>query len=283
MKKKRSLNYFKKRSILRISKYYREWTSHDRVLPNFIIIGVQKGGTSSLYRYLLQHPNVVPGYKKEVKFFDGKYQKGLDWYRYNFPFTSQMTDTGAQTGEASPSYIFHPLVPQRIKEDLPNVKLVLLLRDPVERAYSHYQGNLRKGQEKLSFPEAIEQEESRLEGEKESIIADQEYPMYKYLVYSYQARGIYIEQIKNWLKSFPCEQMLILRSEDLFSNPQKVYTRVLAYLGLHDCKLDNYDIFNYGRYEMMEPQTEKKLREYFNPFNQELHEFLGINFGWETS
>ena len=283
MKNKRTLNYYKKRSILRISKYYREWTSHDRVLPNFIIIGVQKGGTSSLYKYLMQHPNVVPGYKKEVKFFDGKYQKGLDWYRYNFPFNSQMSDSGAQTGEASPSYIFHPLVPQRIKESIPNVKLVLLLRDPVVRAYSHYQGNFRKGQEKLSFQEAIEQEESRLGGEKESIIADQEYPMYKYLVYSYRARGIYIEQIKNWLKSFPREQMLILRSEDLFSNPQKVYTRVLAYLGLPDWKLDKYDIFNYGHYEGMEPQTEKKLREYFNPHNQELYEFLGVNFDWAIS
>ena len=282
MNKKKSLSHLKRRSILWISKYYRELTSPDRVLPNYIIIGVQKGGTSSLYKYLLQHPNVVPGYKKEVKFFDGRHHKGLDWYRYNFPFKTQMSDPAAQTGEASPSYVFHPLVPQRIREALPNVKLVLLLRDPVTRAYSHYQGNLRKGQEKLSFKEAIEQEESRLEGEKESIIADQHYPMYKYLVYSYLARGIYIEQVRNWLKSFPREQILIQRSEDLFHNPQNVYARVLTFLGLPDWKLDNYDIFNYGRYALMDPQTEKRLREYFKPYNQELYEYLGFDFGWET-
>lgn len=265
-----------------MSKYYRELTSQDRVLPNFIIIGVQKGGTSSLYSYLLQHPNVVPGYKKEVKFFDGNHHKGLDWYRYNFPLKSEMSDPTKQTGEASPSYVFHPLVPQRIKKALPDVKLILLLRDPVARAYSHFQGNLRKGQENLSFNEAIDQEYSRLKGERESIIADQHYPMYKYLVYSYLARGIYIDQIRNWLESFSLEQILILRSEGLFLNPQNVYARVLEFLGLADYQLDHYDVYNYGRYDLMDPETERKLREYFNPYNQELSEFLGVDFGWKT-
>lgn len=280
MKNKKSLSYLKKRSTLWVSRQYRGLTARERVLPNFIIIGVQKGGTSSLFNYLLQNPNILPGYKKEVKFFDGNHHKGLDWYRYNFPLMTQMEEPLVQTGEASPSYVFHPLVPQRIKEALPNIKLVLLLRNPVARAYSHYQGNLRKGHEALSFEEAIEQEQSRLEGEKEAIIADQQYPMYKYLVYSYLARGRYIEQIRNWLKTFSLEQILLLRSEDLFNNPQEVYTRVLAFLGLPDWKIDIFEIINVGRYETMKPQTEQKLREYFNPYNQELYEFVGRDFGW---
>ena len=239
------------------------------------------GTTRSFFGILeLEHPDVVPGYKKEVKFFDGNHHKGLNWYRYNFPLKSEMSDSDMQTGEASPSYVFHPLVPQRIKDALPNVKLVLLLRDPVARAYSHYQGNLRKGQEDLTFEQAIDQEESRLEGEKEAIIADQHYPMYKYLVYSYLARGIYVNQVRNWLESFLREQILILRSEDLFHNPQEVYPRVLEFLGLSGCKLDNYEIFNYGRYSQMDLETEKRLREYFNQFNQELYGFLGMDFGW---
>jgi hypothetical protein len=265
-----------------MSKHYRELTTQGRVLPNFIIIGVQKGGTSSLYKYLLQHPNVVPGYKKEVKFFDGSYHKGIDWYRYNFPLKSEMSDPTKQTGEASPSYVFHPLVSKRIKDALPDVKLILLLRDPVARAYSHFQGNMRKGQENLSFEEAIEHEESRLEGERESIIADQHYPMYKYLVYSYLARGIYIDQVRNWLEYFPREQILILRSEDLFRNPQSVYSRVLEFLGLANFKLDDYEIFNFGRYSQIDPETEKRLRVYFSPYNQELYEFLGMDLGWKT-
>jgi len=280
MKKKKSLSYLKRRSTLWVSKHYRELTAHDRVLPNFLIIGVQKGGTSSLFQYLLEHPNIIPGYKKEVKFFDGNYHKGLDWYRYNFPLITQMSDPISQTGEASPSYVFHPLVPKRVKEALPNVKLVLLLRDPIARAYSHYQGNLRKGHEKLSFEEAIDQEQSRLGGEQEAIVVDQHYPMYKYLVYSYLARGVYIEQVRNWLKSFTREQLLIQRSDDLFSSPQEVYTRVLTFLGLPEWKLDNFEIVNFGRYETMEPQTKNQLREYFNPFNQELYDFLGTNFDW---
>lgn len=280
MKKKKSIRYLKRRTVLWASKHYRELTTRDRVLPDFIIIGVQKGGTSSLFQYLLQHPDIFPGYKKEVKFFDGNYHKGLDWYRYNFPLKSQMSDPMALTGEASPSYVFHPLVPERIKESLPNIKLVLLLRNPIARAFSHYQGNLRKGHEELSFEEAIEREQGRLEGEKEAIIADQHYPMYKYLVYSYLARGIYIEQIKNWFNSFPREQILILKSEELYNAPQEVYSRVLAYLGLPDLKLENFEIFNLGRYGTMDKKTEHKLRKYFDPYNHQLYTFLGENFNW---
>ena len=282
MKNKKSVSYLKRRITLRISKRYRELTSQDRVLPNYIIIGVQKGGTSSLFRYLTRHPNVLAGYKKEVKFFDGNYQKGLDWYRFNFPLVSQMSDPQAQTGEASPSYVFHPLVSQRIVEALPNIKLVLMLRDPVARAYSHYQGNLRKDHEKVSFDEAIDQEENRLKGEREKIIADQRYPMYSYLVYSYLARGVYIDQVKNWFKSFPREQVLILKSEDFFKDPPKVFQRVLTFLGLPDWKLDKYDIFNFGGYEKMDDFMEDKLRKYFYPHNQELYEYLGTNFNWEN-
>jgi hypothetical protein len=280
MKNKKSLSYLKRRGTLWVSRQYRGLTAHDRVLPDFIIIGVQKGGTSSLFNYLLQHPNIVQGYKKEVKFFDGNYHKGLDWYRFNFPLQGQMGDPLAQSGEASPSYVFHPLVPQRIKTALPDIKLVLLLRDPVLRAYSHYQGNLRKGQEELSFEEAIEKESSRLEGEREAIIADQHHPMYKHLVYSYLSRGVYIEQVKNWFDSFPREQILIQKSESFFSNPQEVYSRVLAFLGLPDWKLENFEIVNPGRYEEMAASTMHKLKEYFNPYNQALYEYLGYNFGW---
>ena len=89
MKKKKSISYIKRRITLRMAKHYRELTSKDRVLPNFIIIGVQKGGTTSLFRYLTKHPDVIPGYKKEVKFFDGNYQNGIDWYRYNFPLIKE--------------------------------------------------------------------------------------------------------------------------------------------------------------------------------------------------
>jgi hypothetical protein len=280
MNKKTTFGHIKRRSVLWLSKRYREFTANDRVLPDFIIAGVQKGGTSSLFNYLTQHPNIIPGYKKEVKFFDGNFHKGINWYRFNFPLITQMEDAEQQTGEASPSYVFHPLVPQRIKESLPNIKLIILLRNPVARAYSHYQGNLRRGHENKSFEEAIELEQSRLEGEKEAIIADQYYPMYKYLVYSYLARGVYIDQIKNWLQSFPREQILILRSEDLFSNPQGVYSQVLHYLGLPDWQLSSFEIVNYGRYKEMASETEIKLRQYFNPYNQELYSFLGKNFGW---
>jgi hypothetical protein len=273
--------HLKKRFTLKISKYYRELTSQQRTLPDFLILGVQKGGTTSLFRYLQQHPNIATVYKKEVKYFDCNYSKGLDWYRSHFPFREEMDRSYRVSGEASPNYIFHPQAAERARETLPNARLILLLRDPVARALSHYHGNRRKGREKLSFVEAIESETGRLAGEKEKILADPRYPMFKYLHFSYLSRGVYVEQIRNWFACFPREQMLILRSEDFFENPAAVFQRVSSFLELPDWELKGFQIYNYGSYGSMDPEIEKRLRSYFHPLNQELYDYLGVDFGWE--
>lgn len=143
--------------------------------PDFLIIGAQKGGTTSLYTYLCQHPRVVGASRIEVHFFDLAYDKGWWWYRSHFPVHVFRRGERIVTGEASPYYIFHPLVPERVRKDLPNVKLVAILRNPVDRAYSHYQHVRRNGREPLSFEEAIEREPPRTEGEAEIISSDDEY------------------------------------------------------------------------------------------------------------
>ena len=283
IKKSGLATYIKRRISLRASKLHREFTSQGRVLPDFLILGVQKGGTTSLFRYLEGHPNIQTVFKKEIKFFDCNYPKGLDWYRSHFPYSTEMSDPHAQSGEASPNYIFHPLAPQRVKEIVPNAKFILLLRDPVTRAYSHYHGNLQRGREKLTFMEAIEQEESRLEGEKERIIADPDYPMYRFLHFSYLARGGYIEQLRRWFSFFPREQILILRSEDFFEKPRSIFKQVLRFLDLPEWEPRDFPVYNNGRYGKMDPGISKRLRAYFQPYNDELYEFIGRDFSWENS
>jgi hypothetical protein len=197
-----TLELIRRRSALQAARLWRRLTAGRRTLPAFIIIGAQKAGTTSLYKYLRQHPNIVPALKKEVKFFDCNYDLGLDWYRSHFPYHSKLNGQ-KMTGEASPHYLFHPLAARRIANVLPEVKLIALLRNPVERAYSHYQLNVRRGREPLSFEQAIDKEEERLQGMREKILAGEDIPLYNFLHYSYLAKGIYADQLQYWFAQFP--------------------------------------------------------------------------------
>ncbi|GGA21388.1 sulfotransferase domain-containing protein [Okeania sp. KiyG1] len=201
-------------------------------LPNFIIIGAQKCGTTSLYRYLTKHPQILPATKKEVHFFDLNFDKGMNWYYSHFPQKEIPNQT--ITGEASPYYIFHPHAPQRISQSLPDIKLILLLRNPVDRAVSHYYHNRQfgKSREPLSFEQAIQQEPSRIEPEIDKIMADENYKSLPHRYYSYLSRGIYIEQLLRWLKFFPRKNLLILKSEELWENPRQKMKQVWNFLGV---------------------------------------------------
>lgn len=270
----------RRRVGLRAAKIWRGFTANQRALPDFVIIGVQKGGTTSLHKYLRQHPDVVPSYKKEVKFFDCNYDKGLDWYRAHFPYEGAINHVDLQTGEASPHYIFHPLAPERIAEVLPKVKLIALLRDPVERAFSHYQGNVRAGRESLTFEEAIASEKERLDGIEQKIRAGLNPPLHNYLHYSYLAKGIYADQLKNWFRYFNRSRILILNSEAFYQDPDSVYQQVLEFLELPSFQLDSYQVYNAGFNKQMKPETREELRNFFLSYNERLFELLDVDYGW---
>jgi hypothetical protein len=277
------------KNVLR--KAYRATTNPLRLLPDFIIIGVQKGGTTSLYRYLIEHPSIAPIYVKEPHFFDIYFHKRLGWYRAHFPtlaekYAAQLV-RGQKflTGEASPYYLLHPLAAKRVAETLPHVKLIVLLRNPVDRAYSQYQHQRRQpGVEPLSFEEAIEREAERLAGEEEKMLQDERYASFNHRHYSYLARGTYIEQLPRWMKMFPREQFLILKSEDLFSNPAAIVAQTLEFLNIpisEEQREKVYKPFNEARYEPMAPETRTRLVEHFRPLNARLYEFLERDFGWD--
>lgn len=247
--------------------------------PNFLIIGVQKGGTTSLYNYLIQHPKIAPASQKEVHFFDLNYQNGVKWYKAQFP---QVADgKNLLTGEASPYYIFHPRVPARIHQHYPQIKLIALLRNPVERTISHYYYYVKIGFEKLSFERAIAREAELMVGETENLIASESYYSFYHRHYTYLARGRYLEQLQTWMQHFPREQLLILKSEDLYSNPVATYNQILDFLELPSYQLETYTKYNAGKYPLISEAMQQQLREYFRPHNQQLSEYLGEDFNWE--
>jgi hypothetical protein len=261
-------------------KTIRQWTSGWRKLPDFIVIGTQKGGTSSLYRYLETHPDLKLSYRKQLHFFDKFYFKGINWYRACFPISALNRST--ITGEATPYYIIHPHAPKRMHQALPNVKLLLVVRNPIDRAYSHYQMKVDQGFEKIgSFEEAIAQEEARTGPELQKMLDDPTYYSRDYRNFSYLARGRYAEQLKRWLEFYPKDQIMVINSEHFFADPMKTLRRVYDFLGISDYKPQNLKVYNQRSYSNMEPATRKKLEAYFKPFNKEFYDLIGETYDWD--
>lgn len=250
-------------------------------LPDFLIIGTQKGGTTSLQRTLREHPYSVGGRREEPHFFDKHFHRGLGWYLSLFPPPRMKNGKRVLVGEASPHYLLHPLAPKRAAAVVPGAKLVVLLRNPVDRAYSHFQHRTRTGSETLSFDKALEIEEDRLNGEWDKVLADDGYHSTKLQIFSYLTCGVYVDQLQRWHQQFGRERMLVERSEDFFANPEATTERIVEFLGLPDWRPASAKIANVGSYEEpMSPNTRRWLEEYFAPHNQRLYEYLGVDFGW---
>ena len=273
-------------------KAFRATTNPLRLMPDFIIIGTMRGGTTSLYSYLTEHPNIGPAYMKEVHFFDVYFSKGLHWYRAQFPssvqkyYTERVQKQNFITGEARPYYLFHPHAPKRIAKTLPQVKLIVLLRNPVTRAYSHYYHEVAGGHEKIAtFEEAIACEEERIAKEAELLAKNEQYISYNHRHFSYLARGIYVDQLKVWMNLFPKEQFLILKSEDFYADPAAGLKQALDFVNVPDLSLkaqkEEYEQLNTTTPPRMNPATRKRLREYFEPHNSRLYKYLGVDFGWD--
>lgn len=260
------------------------------ILPDFLIVGVAKGGTTSLCSYLNEHPFVAPAARKEVHFFDYQYSLGEDWYRAHFP-PERERDAFARThgrpfltGEASPSYISHRWAPERIARMLPDAKLLVALRNPVDRAYSHFQMSRREGKEPIeSFEEAVRAEDERLRPEHERVEADPLAYSGRLGAWSYLLRSRYAEQLERWLELFPRDQFHFVKSEALASDPAEVLAAVHDFLGLPAHERAEYPALHVAEYEDMPRSTRAMLEDYFRPHNERLYELLGIDFGWEAA
>jgi len=276
--------------IRSLDRVYCNLTGFAHVLPDFYLIGAQKCGTSALYDYLVQHPCIHPCTTKEPRFFDKYYKRGINWYKSCFPSTfqkkieSKIFHRKFLTGEATERYFEYPHVPERIKSITPNSKFIVLLRNPIDRAYSHYNMRYKSKKEALSFEQAINCEKERTHDEFKKMLNDENYYSKDYFHHSYLERGIYFGKLKRWMQVFPKEQFLIIQSEEFFKDPNNIYNQVLKFLDLPNWKLQEYKKIGAGVYKRpeIEPTLKKKLVDFFKLYNEDLYKFLGIRYDWDV-
>jgi hypothetical protein len=255
-------------------------TARLRTRPDFLILGAQRSGTTSLYRYLAEHPAVAPPVRKEIQYFTLHHRRGEGWYRAHFPVGGR----NRLTFEATPYYLFHPGAPGRAAATVPDAKLIAMLRDPVTRAFSHWQHNASRGLETLGFEAALDAEASRLAGEGERLAVDAAYRSDAHRLWSYTARGEYAVQLQRWLAAFPRDQLLVVRSEDLYERPGATYTRVLDFLGLPHKTLDSYPRYTRRTSTSeMSDAARRRLRAHFRPHNERLASLIGQDLGWDDA
>lgn len=254
--------------------------------PGFIMVGASRAGTTSLFQALSAHPQVLrPAVNKGVRYFDLNYPRGMDWYLGHFPlrWTGRR---GSQRGgpatafEASGYYIYHPFAVPRIAEDLPGIRIVAMLRDPVERAYSAWKHESARGFESESFERSLELEDERLAGEVERMAADPNYESFSHRHHSHRSRGEYDTQLERIFAHFPREQVHVIQSEAFFAEPDREFDRLVRFLGLERFQPASFEKVNARPSAPMDPAVEASLRQHFAPHDARLAELLGEPLGW---
>ncbi len=278
-----------KNSAKHVAAFWNRLSSSQRMEPTFLIIGAQKAGTSSLFKYLMRHGGYLRPLLKDIYFFDNNYHRGLPWYLSFFPSKAAQAEREQQsgepviTGEGATYYLLHPLAPARVRAGFPDIRLVVLLRDPVERAISHFFHNRRMGGETLETPlAAFQAEAERLAGEEEKLIADPGYRSYNHQAYSYLARGRYAEQLKRWLAVFPRDQILVQCSERFYSDTDACFREVCRFLALPERSLDFYRPEGQGKNKRDDEAARAFARDHFAKPNQDLFALLGEKYPWSA-
>jgi hypothetical protein len=262
------------RAVKAPGSWWRWTTAAKRPLPDFVIIGAQRAGTTSLYRWLSDQTGIAPASKKEVHYFDLYYGQGERWYRSHF----RLPEPGTITGEASPYMLFHPLAAGRAARDLDEAtRFIVLLREPVERAVSQYWHERKGNRESESFEQAIALEGERMRGTEEVVCRGDR--SYAHQHYSYVARGEYAGQLRRWFDAVGRDRVLVLESERVFADGGET---VLQWLGVESGALEFPSLNGAGRSSTADEGLLAKLRAHFEPHNQELFELLGTEL-WTTS
>jgi hypothetical protein len=260
-----------------------------RINPKFFIIGVGRSGTFALYDNLVKNKNGYVTPIKEIHFFDSYFYKGNNWYKAHFPtifhkfFLENLLKQQIITCDATVSYFHTEVAIKRISQCIPEAKLIVMLRNPVDRAYSHY--NIRKKKRNLdSFEEIIKKELKELR--KVENFEDDEKILKKYEIYPYLSRGIYVKQLEIWEKYFDKSQILLIKSEDFFNNPLDSLQKIYRFLDMKkynfkNISADKVNKNSSGFNDEIDSKLRKELEDFFKPYNEELNKNWNINFKWQ--
>ncbi len=283
---RRGLAYRWTKTLERSGRAARRSTAGLRLRPTFLVIGAQKSGTTSLHDYLSRHPAVLTGRVKEVQYFTKYYARGERWYRAQFPLVTSAWAARRRhgvrpaVGEATAACLFDPRSPGRVHAFDQEMRLIAVLRDPVERAFSHFQMELRWERESGTFEEALEREEIELPAVLERLRESPDYEPPDGFARTYVARGMYAEQLERWLDYFPREQLLVLMSEELLDDPRATMSRVATFLDIPVWHTDEYPLRGVRDYAPVAPDTRERLARLFEPHDERLAALLGRELPW---
>ncbi len=257
-------------------------------LPDFVVIGAMRGGTTQFYSVLTKHPLIKRAASKELHYFDDpeRFSRGIEWYKRCFPAPGRRNGHKTITGEATPRYLLNPLAPERMAQQVPDARLIVLLRNPIDRAYSQYTRWARRGVKVPSFEEAVEEELASMADKQASPPAqgDRSGTGRGRRRFYQLERGIYVDQLVRWREFFPGEQMLVLKSEDFYSCTADTLKQVQHFLGLPYREIDlsprKASRKKRASYEPMDLEMRERLEAFFEPHNRRLYNLLGRDFGW---
>ncbi len=257
-----------------------------RVLPDFLIIGAMKSGTSSLFHYLTQHPELVPAFEKEIHYFDqdeasfGGRTGALAWYRSHFPIKA-MIPSRSLVYEATPKYLCHETAARRIAAVVPNARLVLTLRNPSDRAISHYFHTRCNPPDPESLHAAMCEDLARCASLGVTGGDASGSPGYTSCV----GRGVYRPQIERYLERFDRQDLHVIDSERFFEDPGPVLSSLFEFLGVRaDVPIRDLAARNVSkRDKQVWPRTRALLDDYFRPHNERLFELLGERYDWNDA
>jgi hypothetical protein len=271
------------------SRRYGLLTARSRLLPSFLICGGQRCGSTSMYRALAWHPAVIKAVlHKGVHYFDISYGRGMRWYRGHFPLRRTADRQAAKIGvpvrtfESSPYYMYHPLAGDRIARDLPGVKLVVLVRDPVERAYSQHAHEVARGFEtETDFARALALEPERLRGEAERLVADPNAYSHAHQHHAYRARGEYVRHLRRLSALVGRDNLHVVDSGAFFAEPESVYDGVCDFLGLPRMGYPAFERHNARpRPHALGDAVHADLADHYAAYDAELESWLGRRLSW---
>ena len=286
-------------------RFFRKITSSFRMLPSFLILGGSRSGNTSLFAYLTEHPNIMPGSLKAFFFFQYFTNNKTSFYRSQFPIKRK----NLITCDSTSSYFVHPLIPARVHKLLPSAKLIVVLRNPVERAYSEFHYTVTLGSELTeNFEDVIKSELKRIEIGNKKPELKIENTNYNHFAFSHLRDGLYVQHLERWLKFFPNEQLLVLHTKDLSTNFDNTLAKTFEFLNLPKYQIENRieknkidkirplsgherniyknidsktrTLFNVQNYPEIKSETRKFLQDFFRPHNEKLFKMIGKRFDW---
>jgi len=261
-------------------------TGFIRVIPDFLVIGAKRCGTTSLYQHLSEHPCISRSPRDNIGFFNENYHLGINWYKSLFPtvfYKKKMESKNKQClfFDVTSTYMEEELTAKNVYEVNPNQKIIVILRNPVDRAYSHYHVNVKEKSEKRSFEDAVFEEMNRIKSERIIQNKNKNLRVFTPNNIHYLKKGFYALQLKSWFKIFPREQILVLSTEEFQEDQNIIYKKIFDFLNIPNMKIKSTEKMEKGNYIPMKHDTQNLLLDYFRQYNYELFELINSEFDWK--